>query len=242
MIDQYLNEISHLIAHITKKEKDSMAKAASKLADAIQHDGVIHLFGSGHSHMLAEELYYRAGGLVPINPILHEPLMLHEDAVHSSALERRAHYAESFMQTQDIRDSDVLFVISTSGRNTVPIDVALLGQAKGAYVIGVTSIAYANSQHSRHASGKKLYHVVDLVIDTHVPKGDALLAHDKVPMRFSPASTVIGAAILNAVVAQAIAEMAEQGFEPPIFQSGNLEGADAHNERLIEKYGSRVPL
>ncbi len=146
------------------------------------------------------------------------------------------------MEEQDIRPEDIVIILSTSGRNPVPVDAAKMAKDKGAYVIGVTSIEYASSQPSRHDSGEYLFDAVDLVIDNHAPIGDALLSHEKVKIKFSPSSTVIGAAILNAVFAASIKTMAENNYEPPIFLSGNLEGADEHNQTLIDKYRERVNL
>nr|WP_106498498.1 SIS domain-containing protein [Lentibacillus sp. Marseille-P4043] len=237
-----MHKIKQLLAQVEQEETTVMHEAAKEVAEAIQHDGVIHLFGCGHSHMLAEEVYYRAGGLVPIHPILHEPLMLHEGALRSSELERKHNYAEAFINQEDIRKGDVLFVLSTSGRNPVPIDVAHFAKEKGANVVGITSVEYSSSQPSRHESEKHLFEAVDLVIDSHAPTGDAMLSHEKVKVNFSPSSTVIGATILNAVFAEAIAIMAENGFEPPVFLSGNIDGADEHNNKLIVKYGDRVEL
>ncbi|MFU0789982.1 SIS domain-containing protein [Cerasibacillus sp. JNUCC 74] len=242
MIQQYFQKISELLAVVEKEEMEVMEKAAKKVAKAIESDGVIHLFGCGHSHILTEEVYYRAGGLVPMHPILHEPLMLHEGAVRSSTLERQNNYAANFMEEQGIEAGDIVFVISTSGRNPVPVDVANYAKQQGAYVIGITSITYSSSQPSRHTSGKHLFDAVDLVIDNHAPVGDALLSHEKVKVPFAPSSTVIGAAILNALFAKAIEEMAEQDVEPPIFLSGNIEGADEHNQQLVKKYSKRVKL
>lgn len=242
LIQAYFEKIHGLLTTVEQKETETMEKAANKVAQTIQADGVIHLFGCGHSHILTEEVYYRAGGLVPIHPILHEPLMLHEGAVRSSSLERENDYAKNFISDQGITAGDVIFVISTSGRNPVPVDVANYAKQQGAYVIGITSIAYSSSQASRHISGKHLYDVVDIIIDNHAPAGDALLSHEKVTVPFAPSSTVIGATILNAILAKAIETMAEQGFEPPVFLSGNIEGSDEHNQRLVEKYKERVKL
>ncbi|MGY0692080.1 SIS domain-containing protein [Virgibacillus sp. FSP13] len=242
MINQYMDKIKQLIDTVEKEETTAMHEAAEKIADAIQTGGVIHLFGCGHSNMLAEEVYYRAGGLVPVHPILHEPLMLHEGALRSSELERKRNYAEEFINREDIRKDDVLFALSTSGRNPVPIDVAHFAKEKGAYVVAITSVEYSSNQPSRHESGKHLFEAVDLVIDSHAPTGDAMLSHEKVKVNFSPSSTVIGATILNAVFAESIAIMAENGFEPPVFLSGNIDGADEHNQKLIAEYGDRVKL
>lgn len=242
MIDTYFHRIESMLQQVLAAEAGRMKQAASKVADCIAGGGIVHLFGCGHSHILTEEVFYRAGGLVPIRPIFYEPLMLHEGAVRSSDLERQNGLAGVFMNDQDIREGEVMFVLSTSGRNPVPVDVALAAKAKGAYTIGITSIEYSHSQPSRHVSGQRLSDAVDLAIDNGAVKGDAVLTHERVKVPFTPTSTVVGATILNAVLAQAIVELAERGVEPPVFLSGNIDGADAHNGALIAKYRERIAL
>src|SRR5690625_700103 len=129
--------------------------------------------------------------------------MLHKDPILSSTLERRNNYAQHFMEKQDIKEGDILFVISTSGRNPVPIDVALFDREKKAFVIGLTSVEYSKSQDSKHISGKHLYEVVDFNIHSHVRKGAALRTHDTGSMPFPPSSTGIGATINNAIISKA---------------------------------------
>ncbi|WP_106767602.1 SIS domain-containing protein [Paenibacillus faecalis] len=242
MLHSYFQHIRHRLDHIEERESEAITKAAEKVAETIMNGGIIHLFGCGHSHILTEEVFYRAGGLVPIRPIFVEPLMLHEGAVRSSELERQNGLAESFMNDQDIRPGEIMIVLSTSGRNPVPVDVALIAKQKGAFTIGVTSLEYSQSQPSRHVSGKHLYNSVDVVINNYSVKGDAVLSHPDLPVPFTPTSTVIGAAIMNALFAQAISMMIEQGSEPPVFLSGNIDGADEHNEALIKRYQGRIPL
>jgi uncharacterized phosphosugar-binding protein len=242
MLTSYFQKIEERLHFVLKNETEQMLKAAEKVAESIQKGGIIQLFGCGHSHILTEEVFYRAGGLVPIKPIFVEPLMLHEGAFRSSQLERKNDYAKGFMNEQDIQPNDVFIVISTSGRNPVPIDVAQYAKEKGAFVMGITSIEYSQSQPSRHHSGKHLFDSVDLVINNYSVKGDAILTYEKVKVPFAPTSTVIGAAILNSIFAEAIRIMADAGFEPPVFLSGNIEGADQHNENLIKKYKERIPL
>lgn len=242
MLSDYFNRVQERLELVEKQQGPAMLAAAEKVADAIQAGGIIQLFGCGHSHILTEEVFYRAGGLVPVKPIFVEPLMLHEGAVRSSQLERRNDYALEFLQQQDFRAGDVVFVISTSGRNPVPVDVALAAREKGAFVIGITSLEYSGSQSSRHKTGKHLFNSVDLVIDNHSVAGDAILSYEHVEVPFGPTSTVVGATMLNAIFAEAIKRMADAGFAPPIFLSGNIDGADAHNGRLIEEYRERISL
>ncbi|MCR8847563.1 SIS domain-containing protein [Rossellomorea sp. SC111] len=242
MITAYFEKIQEKLQVVQTQEAEKIASLAQRISICIQHDGIIHLFGCGHSHILSEEVFYRAGGLVPVNPILIEPLMLHEGAVRSSQLERAEGYASEFMCWQDIQPQDVVIVLSTSGKNPVPIDVALHAKEKGAYVASISSFDYVEKETSRHPSGKFLSEVVDLAMNNHSVVGDAVLTDERVAVPFSPSSTVVGSAILNSIMAGAIEHMAERGFEPPIFISGNVDGAGDHNERLIEKYRGRIPL
>lgn len=243
MLQHYFAKIQEKLDRVATEEAKQLLRAADQAAECIATGGIIHLFGCGHSHILTEEVFYRAGGLAPIRPIFVEPLMLHEGAVRSSELERQNGYAEHFMKDQDIRPGDTIFVLSTSGRNPVPVDVSLIAKQKGAYVIGITSLEYSLSQPSRHESGKHLCHAVDLVIDNHSEIGDAMLSHPQLSVPFAPSSTVVGAAILNAVFAETIRILIERhGIEPPVFRSGNVDGADDHNGALFVKYRVRIPL
>lgn len=242
MLTQFFDKVKERLVIVENAEKKNLGRAAEKVAEAIQNGGIIQLFGCGHSHILTEEVFYRAGGLVPIKPIFIEPLMLHEGALRSSQLERQNDYVEEYLKEQEIQPYDIVFVLSTSGRNPVPVDVANFAKEKGAYVIGITSLEYSQSQPSRHKSGNHLYNSVDLVIDNHSVKGDAILSYEKVPVPFGPTSTVVGAVLLNAIFAESIKIMADNGFEPPVFLSGNIDGADQHNQEVIKKYQARIPL
>lgn len=241
MLTMYFDKVRERLQRVEAQEKEAMDQAAGKVAVAIQNGGIIQLFGCGHSHILTEEVFYRAGGLVPVKPILIEPLMLHEGAVRSSQFERRSDYAADWLDQQDFQPEDVVFILSTSGRNPVPIDFAQAARASGAFTIGLTSLEYATSQPSRHRSGKHLHDAVDLVLDNHSVTGDAVLRAENVKVPFGPTSTVVGAVMLNAIFAGAIQKMADAGSEPPVFLSGNIDGADSHNLELIEKYSARIP-
>ena len=242
MIKTYFGEIEGLLEEIRSSQKDEMVEAARWLAEAIQNEGIVHLFGCGHSHIFGEEVFFRAGGLAAVSPIFHEPLMLHEGAARASQIERKNDYAEKFLVDVDFRPEDVLFVISTSGRNPVPVDVALYAKSRGTKVIVITSRTYASSQESRHTSGKHLHDVGDLVIDNLAPTGDAILSLEKLTVPFGPVSTVVGVTILQAIFSEAIEVIVENDFEPPVFLSGNIEGSDDHNQRLLDRYGKRIPL
>ncbi|WP_078578778.1 SIS domain-containing protein [Salipaludibacillus agaradhaerens] len=238
----YIDEMIHRLENLKNKQGRSLKNVGRKLAERVENGGIVHLFGAGHSHMLAEEVFYRAGGLVPVNPILEESLMLHEGAVRSSMLEKKAGYAATFLSDTSIQPEDAVIVISTSGRNPVPIDVALYAKQVGCYVVAITSTAYKSHVSSRHESGQHLCEIVEDVLHNLSPVGDTTLTHDRVNVPFASGSTVIGAAIINSVFAEAIVHLAEKGIEPPVFLSGNIDHAEEHNQSLINKYQKRIPL
>ncbi|UTR16437.1 SIS domain-containing protein [Salipaludibacillus sp. LMS25] len=242
MHQHYIDEMIHRLEKLKNEQGGQLKAVGQKLANRIKKGGIVHLFGAGHSHMLAEEVFYRAGGLVPVSPILEESLMLHEGAVRSSTLEKKAGYAATFLPNTTIQPEDAVIVISTSGRNPVPIDVALYAKQVGCYVVAVTSTAYKPHVASRHESGKHLCEVVEDVLHNLSPVGDTTLTHDRVSVPFASGSTVIGAAIINSVFAEAIVHLAEHGLEPPVFLSGNIDHAEEHNQSLINKYQKRIPL
>jgi uncharacterized phosphosugar-binding protein len=215
-------------------------RAAAAVVRAITGGGMVYLFGTGHSHMLAEEGHYRAGGLVPVCPILSTALMLHEGAVTSTALERTSGLGPALLNRYHLADQDVLFIFSNSGVNTVPVEVALAAKERGVTLIAVIAKAYA-AQAKVGPTGRKLGDLADIVIDNQGPPGDALVDIGETGLKTGPFSTVGGAFILNAILTEAAYRMAEQGQTPPVYISANMPGAAEHNAALIEKYRARNP-
>lgn len=233
----YWKEINILLEHVAEQEKDGIENTAKLIAERIKKGGILQLFGCGHSHLLAQEAYYRAGGLVPVAPITIEPLMLHKGALTSSQNEKDPTFIGQNKDQIHFEPNDVLIVISTSGRNPAPIDMAFLAKELGILVISLQSLSY-KEQEARHSSGKRLEEAVDIVLNTHVPVGDGLLS--KNGLQYGPASTVIGAALLNALICQVIEEISKGAGELPVFKSANLSDSHLHNEAMMEKYKNRI--
>ncbi|WP_130859009.1 SIS domain-containing protein [Gracilibacillus phocaeensis] len=242
MITNYYQNIQTQLANVFDKETNTMQQVSEVIADKINKGGVVYLFGCGHSHILTEEVFYRAGGLAPIAPILIEELMLHQGGAASSQKERKNHYVRPFLEEYPITANDVLIVISTSGINPVPVDVALYGKEQGATTVALTSTAYTQSQSSRHEDGWYLKDACDYVINNHVPVGDATLYDSASGVTFAPSSSVIGISILQAILAEVVSLLLETGETPPVFLSGNIAGSDQHNKKLLATYEEKVPL
>lgn len=233
---EYLENLSRILEEIKKHQLESIEKASAAFADALENGRKIFLFGTGHSHMLAEELFYRAGGLVCIQPIFEEDLMLHKSASKSTEFERLEGYAEKLFNDYEMKKDDVVVIISNSGRNGVCVDMAQLAKDNGLTVVALTNLNHSKSMSSRHPSGKKLYEFADIVLDNMGCVGDASVYFDEIGRNASPTSTSSGAAILNAVAAGCIEKMIGDGFTPEVFSSSNVDGGDAVNEAYLNKY------
>ena len=234
-IQLYIDEIKRLVDAVEEKQKDAMERAASLIADALCSEGFVFTFGTGHSHILAEEIFYRAGGLVRVCPILEDSLMLHRAAAMSSQLERLSGLAGTLLDDIDaVRQGGVLFLFSNSGCNTVAVEMAQEGSRRGLSTVCITNLTHSAKSRSRHPAGKKLFEVCDVVIDNMGCYGDAAL---NVGGSVTGAtSTVIGSMILQAVVCRGIERAKGRGVNPEVFQSANTEGGDDANEAYIRAY------
>ncbi|WP_405582737.1 SIS domain-containing protein [Streptomyces sp. NBC_01190] len=240
--DRYLDAAIALLGRVRDEEGAGIKAAATAVADAIAAGGRVFTFGAGHSSLPAQDVVYRAGGLALVN-LLTVPGATGVDVVPAtlgSALERVEGLATVVLETSPVRAGDVLFVISLSGRNTLPVEMAQRARALGVTVIGVTSVAYAAGTRSRHASGTFLKDHCDIVLDSKIAVGDAELADDAIPAPFGPASTVVTSALMQAVVATAAADLAARGITPPMIRSGNVDGGHAWNSQVFEEHRDRI--
>ena len=238
----YLLNTQALLGRVSVTQQESVTAAVSLFADALSNNKMIHTFGTGHSHLLAEEIFYRAGGLASIYPILDERLMLHKEVVKGSQNERLPDLAKELLEKHPIVAGDVVIVISNSGGNQVTIDLVKLSQAAGAKVIAVTSINHATSSSARSNAAAKIHQLADVVLDNSGVVGDASVRVAGSLMPVGPTSTVIGGALLQSVVVGAVAELIKRGIEPEIFLSSNMAHGDENNAALFDKYRSLIDL
>lgn len=242
MIDAFYQAFTKQLQEQFETQHDSMLAAAKLMSDCIEADGVIHAFGSGHSQMFAMELFYRSGGLVPINALLYPHMSVSPMAMLSSVFERLEGWALQALEMETIGKADIMICASVSGRNGSTVDMALAAKALGMKVIALTSKAYSNQVPSRHSSGEKLMDIADVVIDIKCPLGDASMEVEGVESRFGATSSILGMAILESLVSQTVANLAEKGIEVPLWVSANLdsERGKAINQANMEKYKHRL--
>ena len=238
----YLLSAQELMGRVAITQQESVAACVDLFADALASGKMIHTFGTGHSHLLAEEIFYRAGGLAAIYPILDERLMLHKEVVKGSQNERLPGLAQELVNQHPIASGDVVIVISNSGGNQVTIDLVKLAQGLGAKVIAVTSVNHATSKSARSNAAEKIHHLADVVLDNSGVVGDALVRVAGSPMSAGPTSTVIGGALLQSVVVGTVAECLKRGIQPEIFLSSNLAGGDENNAAIFDKYRLLIDL
>ena len=235
----YLDLIGEMLDRLRAEQWPGIREAASLVADALATDHAVHVFGSGHSHMLAEELFYRAGGLVRVRPILFEGLMLHSSAPLSTSLERLPELANALLLDHPVERGDVLIVASNSGSSAVASRLVQCVQPLGARVIAVTSLRHATSSEARANDLPRLHELADVVIDNGGVIGDAAVEIRGFERKVSPTSTVMGAAILNTVVAEAVQLLVDRGVPPDVYTSSNVEGGDEANALFLSPAASR---
>lgn len=234
----YLSGLAERIGALFSQNAAALAKAADAVEATAARDGLVYVFGTGHSHLLAEEVHYRAGGLALTVPVLASATMLHEGAIASTAFERMPGVVQPILDRYPIGAKDVLFVISNSGVNAAPVEAARIGKERGATVIAITSETYSREA----AKGRvRLADIADIMLDNGAPAGDATVAVPGSTLKVGPVSTSIGAALINAVMAEVAARLQAKGAGAPIYLSANMPGAAENNAALVERYRPRNP-
>jgi uncharacterized phosphosugar-binding protein len=232
MFEQYLDNITDAIKTMKESQSKAIKDAAQLMADTLIQDHMIYAFGSGHSMLLAQEIHGRAGGLYPIAQIA-EPMR--------GKAEKLEGFGTILVEGIPLKKDDMVIVISNSGRNPEPIEVAIEAKKHGCKVVVVTAMKHSKSVGSRHSSGKMLYDFGDIVLDTCGPIGDASIEYKNFDGKAGALSTVLGAAILNAVMVDAIQIMLDKGYEPPVLRSANLDNSEEHNMKIVKRY-SHLPF
>jgi uncharacterized phosphosugar-binding protein len=232
-LKEYLNIVQTMYSEIEARESEHIQQAAEKLSKSIMAGEIAHIFGTGHSEMVCKEVFTRAGSLSCFRIIgSHYEL---------EKFERLEGMASIILADYEIRKGEVVIVVSSSGINALPIETAMIAKEKGAYVIAFTSLSHSKIVKPRHTSGKKLFEIADLVIDTHVPAGDAAVKLSGMEMKVGPVSSLANILIINSIVVETTASILEAGHVPPIRISRNLPAGDTHNQRFKEMYSQRIP-
>jgi len=233
--DTFFETSNALQAKVRRSNAETLRTVGKLIADSIAADGVLHTFGSGHSQILAAEIERRAGGLVPVSSII-DPADGWPEQIPSYGARLFQRYAFQYA----VQPADVVIVISNSGRNASPIEVAMEAKAAGLHVVVLTSLEMSKATTSRHPSGKKLYELGDYVLDNGGEPGDAALDAPGFAYKVGPTSTMSGALLLNLLSMEIIEQLIANGVTPPTYVSQNADGGAEHNEALAQKYRHRI--
>jgi len=236
MLYEYGDKILEVMKKAEEVNKDTIRVLAEKIAENIENDKMIHTFGTGHSHMLGIELFARAGGLGNVDAMLDPDTLTSFGAERSGAMEKVCGVADVVYDSYRIEAGDIMIITSNSGRNAMPIEMAMRCQKEGIYVIAMTNLEQSRNTTSRHPSGKRLFECADCVIDTCVPDGDATL--DLNGIKTGPASSIVSMFLINTIVSEAIKIVQSHGKRPYVFQSQNVDGFN--NDAIYEHSKGRV--
>lgn len=241
----YFAATQELMQRVMREETAALDLAAGKLADQIGGDRLVHIFGpGGHSNLAAQEVFFRAGGLMHFSAILDEGTLLSNGALRSMAIERTPGYGKVVIADQRLGEQDLLVLVNAYGINAALIDAALEAKRRGVFVIGVSSRQHAaqtSPEHpARHPTRQNLHDLVDIAIDTKVPIGDAVVQVPGMGEPIAAISTFANAFTLNCLVIRTVAKLVERGIEPPVWRSGNAPGGDEANGRFIASFHGRV--
>jgi uncharacterized phosphosugar-binding protein len=238
-LHRYLEEVRRAVDEVEERNGEALARAADLIVEAIAAGRVLYVFGASHAGIMTQDLFYRAGGLVPIEPIMPAGLMLNERPItRTSYLERLAGFADVVLQDTPIGEGDVVLVASVSGRNAVAVEMVTGAQRRRATVIALTSVTYSQTVTGRGTP--RLFEVADVVLDLPGVPGDAAVRLDGLDQMVGPTSTPVGTAILQGLMVEVSGRLLERGIEPPILVSGNLDGSDARNRALLDRYRGRL--
>lgn len=245
LCDEYCDGVVSLMRQIQQDEKVNLDAAARLMAKQIAGDRLVHVFGpGGHSNLGAQEVFFRAGGLMHINAILDEGTLLSNGALRSMAMERTPGYGRIVVENENLDETDLLILVNAYGINAALIDAALTAREKGVTLIGISSREHAEntaSEHpARHPGKQNLHDLVDVAINTKVPIGDAIISIPGISESTSAVSTFANAIALNTLIIRTIVHLRDAGVEPPIWRSGNAPGGDDANAKFIENFRGRV--
>jgi len=244
-LQRYYEGICDTLLQIRASETETMRAAGRMIGESLARGRLLHVFGTGgHSYIAGEEVFYRAGGLVPVNAILDPGVSLAFGAVRSTKVERAPGWVKGVLETYALAAGDVLVVVNANGVNAATIDAALEAKARGLRVIGITSPVCSRAippdHAARHPSRANLFEVADLAIDAKVPLGEALVTVDGCTEKVGPGSTIANAFILHSLIIAAVEHLVSLGVAPPVWKSANAPGGDEANKRYIAEFTGRL--
>lgn len=243
----YYKKIIENLEQVNKTEEPNIDAAASLMADAIANDRLIHVYGGGgHTTLPVGEMFFRAGGLANIDPVMEPALSVFNQALKYLELERTVNFGASIVKYYKLQKDDVLIIFHNIGINPATIDAAEEAKREGAKIIAVSSSYWQEEMPKdhfiRHPSGKNLFDLADVCINDYNPVGDAAVTVPGFETPIAPISNIVDFYIAHMLEIKTVAECVRRGIKPPVWSSANVPGGDEKNAALIEKYRPRVKM
>lgn len=238
MLLNYFKKSIPVISSVLTSQEEKINDIAKRMAETIAKDKIIYAFGTGHSHMIPMEMFGRAGGLANVCAMLDESILNGGGARRSSRMENVSGIAEVIWAQYTPEQGDILFIVSNSGINQAVVEMALKAKDAGIYTVAITSIKQTMANEARHASGLKLYQIVDVFLDNGVVDGDASIIIDD--YKIAGLSSLTGIVIVNTLLCQCIEVCKNKGIKANVFMSQNMDRKN-NNEDYFTKYQHRIP-
>lgn len=233
---EYGQNIVNMLMQAEEKNEAVIKELAIKFAENIENDKIIHAFGTGHSHMVGIEMFARAGGLGNVDAMIDPDTLPVFGAQRSCAMEKTSGVSDIVYDSYKIEKGDIMVITSNSGRNAMPIEMAMRCQKEGICVVAITNLAQSQNTTSRHPSGKRLFECADYIVDTCAPDGDASVNVSGILT--GPVSNIISMALINTIISEAIKIVVSHGKRPYVFQSQNVDGFD--NDEIYKHFEGRI--
>lgn len=241
---RYFTILQAVVENVLNTQEENMEKAANILANTTKNEGIIHLFGSGHSSLIAEDVFWRAATLANVHAIFESAVAGINEVTKTSKIEKLEGIGQVIVEYNRVLPPDAIICISNSGNNAATVDVALAAKERGVPVIAITNVTYADQLTTHHSSGKKLKDVADVVIDNCSLYGDAAVELDGFPQKVGATSTIPAAFIVPALLVQTCENLLEDGVQPDVYYNGHLAYEDPniklHNDALVDKYFYKI--
>ncbi len=242
--ESYFEQMEEIIHKIRDTQADSIMKAAEILADVTEKGGIIYGFGTGHSHLVCDDAFWRAATPANYCALLEPSASGNQEITKSYYIENTYGIGSLVVDYHRITPNDCMIIISNSGNNIAPVDAALRAREKGIPVIAITAVEYSDYLKTKHKDGIKLKDVADVVLDNCTPIGDAVVEIEGFPMKVGSSSTIPNVYLQNAILTQMVGLLVERGLKPDVYYNGHLafmdESCADHNDRLVDKYFYRI--
>lgn len=242
--ENYFEVMQGVIDKIKATQKENITKAARILADTTKNDGIIYGFGTGHSHLVVDDAFWRAATPANYCALLEQSATGSFEITKSYHIENMYGLGKIIVDYHRIRPTDCMIVISNSGNNIAPVEVAKAAKDKGIPVIAITAVEYSDYLKCKHKDGYKLKDLADVVLDNCSIRGDAAVAIEGFPMKVGSTSTIPNVFLQNAILVEMVEMLVKEGYEPDVYYNGHMAFMDEryadHNDKLVDKYFYRI--